>query len=91
MLDVDVSMGIKPCPICNKIKDLIITSEDNYISAYNKGEAKGACICLSCWRCGLELYEHTNFGIDQYEIKKAVLINKWNSIARHQEDMNDGK
>lgn len=77
------------CPICGKDDRVeVVTSEHTYIEAYK--ENGDACISIRCWRCALELYDHTPFGIDGYEQKKMYLIAKWNNMPRR-EVVDDGK
>lgn len=77
------------CPICGKDDRVeVLTSKNTYETLYK--EEGSACISIRCWRCALELYDHTPFGIDQYEQKKNVLIARWNNMPR-KENEDDGK
>lgn len=66
-----------PCPFCGGTQ-LEFTSADTYYMLL--GEHGHACICLTCDKCHLSLYEHSD-NVRNYFKKKARLVKKWNTRA----------
>lgn len=74
---------VKPCPFCQKLDQLTITSIEGFGALY--AEDGKATIRLSCERCRVDMYEHDYDG-PIYDKKVKKLVNKWN----HREEENDG-
>ena len=68
---------LKPCPFCGGIK-LKFSDKSSYYGIL--GEYGSACISMTCEKCKLYMYEHTN-SIRNYDKKLEKLINKWNRRA----------
>jgi len=64
-----------PCPFCGGT-DFEFTGKDIYYELL--GEHGSACIRLSCSKCSLDLYEHSD-DVKDYFKKKDRLIKKWNT------------
>lgn len=71
---------IKPCPFCGSKENLHITSEDTFKELFERYDR--ATLSIECRKCGLDLYEHKYSG-DEYEIKRDILIKKWNRRAKN--------
>lgn len=66
---------LKPCPVCGKTDELVITSKSSFQDLYC--EHGSATISLECVRCSLYLYEQRYTG-SKYEVKVRKLVKKWN-------------
>lgn len=72
--------GTKPCPFCNSLENLEITSKKTFkelIAMHGR-----ATISIDCKNCGLNFYELDYNGTD-YAIKKEILLKKWNRRAEN--------
>ena len=67
-------IDIKPCPCCGNTKLDIFGESDFY---FLQGEHGKSCISIRCWKCHLEMYEHT-FSEKDYNKRREMLLTKWN-------------
>ena len=78
--------SIKPCPMCNEIKNVRLTSKDVYdrlLQNYYDGISENVpCMSIKCWDCDLELYTFSS--IHSYKYKSDELIKKWNNMPRRE-------
>lgn len=75
----NVIVGWKNCPICEKGDMLEPTPEEQFVRLDKEND--GACIKITCWRCGLSLYDH-NHKIHDYRERMNMLAEKWNGMPR---------
>lgn len=68
---------LKPCPFCGGMKFRFSDKSKYYELLVEHGIA---CISMSCEKCKLDMYEHTD-SIRNYDKKLEKLIKKWNSRA----------
>ena len=63
------------CPLCKG--KVSITEKSSYYELL--GENGSACISITCNKCHIAMYDHTNE--NRYEQKRGNLIRKWNKLV----------
>lgn len=65
---------LKPCPFCGNTK-LEVTTKNQFYEV--QGEYGVAAICVRCWTCSADMYDHTRTEKDYYK-RVQMLVDKWN-------------